>query len=108
MQCPKCKSENDAHQKFCKSCGSPMGLVCDRCGSLNRPEDRFCGNCAHALLASLKPGEPSVVVPMKQHLISVKQYAQTEIEELLLLRRALQDERHTTIMTQNDIDKLFE
>ncbi len=107
MLCAKCSTENDTRQKFCRSCGAPLGLVCDRCGSVNRPEDKHCGTCGQALAASLEQGEVRSAVPQKPLLRGVRQYTAQEIEELLLLRNAMKEVKHPIIMTQKDIDNLF-
>lgn len=109
MQCTRCKADNEALQKFCSSCGAPLGILCDRCGSINRMEARHCGTCGHALVASLKQEDMSPGPSEKARIAGARQYTLSEIEELLLLRKAMKaEEGSTRIMNQHDIDNLFE
>jgi len=109
MQCTRCKADNEALQKFCNSCGAPLGILCDRCGSINGMEARHCGTCGQALVASLKQEGVSPAPVGKARIARVRQYTLSEIEELLLLRKAMKaEEESTKIMNQHDIDNLFE
>ncbi|HYY32126.1 MAG TPA: adenylate/guanylate cyclase domain-containing protein [Gaiellaceae bacterium] len=49
QQCPSCRAENDAEQRFCGSCGAPLALVCPTCGTTSRLDFKFCGECGTEL-----------------------------------------------------------
>ena len=109
MQCTRCKAENEVLQKFCTECGAAMGLTCDRCGSINRMEARHCGACGQGLVASLQQEGGSPASAQKARAIVTRQYTPSEIEELLLLRKATKaDEESAKILSQNEIDNLFQ
>jgi ribosomal protein L37E len=85
-----------------------MGIVCDRCGSINRLEDRHCGACGQPLAASLKQDVARPAPAEKTQLVGTRQYTTSEIEELLLLRKAMKaNEQSNKIMNQDEIDNLF-
>jgi hypothetical protein len=108
MQCVRCKAEQEVLQKFCIECGAAMGLTCDRCGTINRMEARHCGACGQGLIASLGQGGAGPVASQGASVIKTRQYTLSEIEELLVLRKAIMaDEESTKILNQNDIDNLF-
>lgn len=52
MECHRCRSQNEAHRRFCGECGQALVTVCVRCGFLNRAVDRYCGGCGDALPAA--------------------------------------------------------
>jgi hypothetical protein len=109
MQCTGCKTEHDVLQKFCTECGAAMGLTCDRCGSINGLDARHCGTCGQSLLASVQHGVVGSGGLQKATPIKTRQYTPSEIEELLVLRKAIKaDEESSRILNQNDIDNLFQ
>jgi hypothetical protein len=107
--CLRCNADNDAVRKFCKSCGSPLGILCDRCGSVNRFEDKFCGICGLSFVNASQQTNAPEHPSGRASSASSKQYSDADIEELLLLRRAMGKEKSAIdIVNQHDIDKLFE
>ena len=44
-ECPKCHTRNQKDQKFCKNCGSPLGLICPSCGANVTAGHKFCPEC---------------------------------------------------------------
>ena len=52
MQCPRCRHENPAGQKFCGECGEALAALCAACGASNAPGQKFCGECGTALGAT--------------------------------------------------------
>jgi hypothetical protein len=108
MQCMRCKAEHEVLQKFCTECGAAMGLTCDRCGSINRLDARHCGACGQGLVASLQQGGSGPAASQNTRVVLTRQYTPAEIEELLILRKAIKaDEESARILNQNDIDNLF-
>ncbi len=71
VYCPRCKSPNAPHQRFCSSCGLPFGGAqpapngqrphatgswtgCPQCHALNPPINRFCTSCGASLVAGVE------------------------------------------------------
>jgi hypothetical protein len=107
--CLRCNADNDALRKFCKSCGSPLGILCDRCGSVNRFEDKFCGICGLSFVIASQQTNAPEHASGRASSVSSKQYTAADIEELLTLRRALRKQMSAIdIVNQHDIDTLFE
>lgn len=55
--CPKCGADNDASNKRCVSCGTPLAqastpTLCPNCKAPLVPGSAFCGNCGTALQAT--------------------------------------------------------
>ncbi len=44
-RCGSCGTDNPRTSRFCRACGSPLGVRCSACGSPVLREFRFCGNC---------------------------------------------------------------
>jgi class 3 adenylate cyclase/tetratricopeptide (TPR) repeat protein len=53
MRCSSCGLENDRGSRFCRQCGSALGLLCPRCGAEAKAGDRFCGSCGTVLAADV-------------------------------------------------------
>jgi ribosomal protein L40E len=51
MKCGECGSENPKHAKFCRKCGTSLGirLQCVRCGAENPGDSVFCTECGERL-----------------------------------------------------------
>ena len=45
MICSNCQTENAPGTKFCKECGTRLGLACATCGNALLPDAKFCGEC---------------------------------------------------------------
>jgi class 3 adenylate cyclase/tetratricopeptide (TPR) repeat protein len=84
MQCPQCRHENAAGQKFCGDCGARLASVCLSCGASNLPAQKFCGECGTGLGQADGPtryGTPQSYTP--KHLA----------EKILTSKAALEGER---------------
>jgi class 3 adenylate cyclase len=84
MQCPRCRHENPAGQKFCGECGARLASTCQSCGTANLPAQKFCGECGSALGppdSATKFSTPQSYTP--QHLA----------EKILTSKTALEGER---------------
>ena len=53
--CARCGSSNPAADRFCQTCGRPLGRTCPGCGRDTPAGARFCGRCG----ADLGPGADS-------------------------------------------------
>ena len=74
MDCPSCGRANDAGNKFCGECGSPLVLVCSACGTRNAPGNRFCGECGESLAVETQPADRPTGVDLpaaERRLVSV-------------------------------------
>jgi class 3 adenylate cyclase len=49
LACPACGTDNRPDRRFCRNCGTELGVACPSCGTVNEAGDRFCGNCGAAL-----------------------------------------------------------
>lgn len=47
--CAKCGTSNQAHAKFCDSCGAPLSVACPSCHHVNAPDATFCNECGKPL-----------------------------------------------------------
>ncbi len=104
MECRRCNSQNDPQRKYCHECGTPIGFLCDRCGAYNSHNDKYCGSCGLPLSLSATKENPFT---MRQSEIP-RQYSPAEIEELLALRKELDEERKSNeTFSQDDLDNLF-
>ncbi|HTY39001.1 MAG TPA: zinc ribbon domain-containing protein [Bacteroidota bacterium] len=102
MTCPQCNAESPSGGKFCTVCGSALQSVCSRCGNATLVNDRFCSSCGQALDAAELP----VAAPRAS--LGTRQYTAQEIEELLLLRKAIRrEDTASKTLNQDDVDKLF-
>jgi hypothetical protein len=108
MTCPRCKTENGADRRFCRSCGTAFGILCARCDHQNSIEDKFCGFCGFPISTAQMKNAADNPVSFRHRHLSVRQYSPQEIEELLHMRRAIQRERDASrTVEQNDIDEIF-
>ena len=47
--CPSCGTGNDATDRFCAECGTPLTRACTSCGASLRPGAKFCHDCGTAV-----------------------------------------------------------
>ena len=47
--CPSCGTGNDATDRFCAECGTPLTRACTSCGASLRPGAKFCHECGTAV-----------------------------------------------------------
>ena len=64
MNCPKCMATVDQGAKFCRRCGSPLGIECPTCGAPNPPDSKYCGDCGGRMKA-MKNAPPGISEPLK-------------------------------------------
>ena len=59
MTCPRCRTENPSHAKFCLECAASLGeIICASCGAKLPSIAKFCLECAHPThLASAGPAQ---------------------------------------------------
>ena len=49
--CPQCGEPLGSGDKFCRSCGTPLGARCGTCGAALAADDKFCAYCGVARTA---------------------------------------------------------
>ena len=84
MECPRCRHQNPAGQKFCGECGAPLAVSCPACRAPNPPGQKFCGECG----ASLTGSQQSAKFPAPES-YTPKHLA----EKILTSKSALEGER---------------
>jgi len=83
MQCPRCRSQNDAAAQFCEECGNRLELACPACGQPVGAGKKFCRSCGAALSAADSRRAPAPNVALPKHLA----------ERILTSKSALEGER---------------
>jgi class 3 adenylate cyclase/predicted ATPase len=83
MQCPHCRHDNPAGQKFCGGCGARLAATCSACGASNPPGQKFCGECGTPLAKAADPRFTSPETYTPRHLA----------EKILTSKSALEGER---------------
>jgi len=64
MRCSKCGSDNREGRRFCRSCGSKLGIMCPKCGAATEAEENFCGDRGADLLG---PEPKATAIPPKNN-----------------------------------------
>jgi class 3 adenylate cyclase len=59
MNCPNCLAAVDQSAKFCRQCGSRIGIECPTCGAPNPADSKYCGDCG-GLMTEMKKDPPGV------------------------------------------------
>ena len=60
MICSNCQTENATGTKFCKECGTRLGLACATCGNALLPDAKFCGECGTPVSPAATSGSGAV------------------------------------------------
>ena len=106
--CAHCGAAGSPGRKYCTSCGSPLGHFCKTCGAMGSPDDHYCGVCGTVLAEGVRDAKRRNPLRGLEATTVVKQYSVEEVEELLLLRRAMNcTAASAETLGQNDIDDLF-
>ena len=61
--CPSCGTGNDATDRFCAECGTPLTRACTSCGASLRPGAKFCHDCGTAIGEATARPAPSPSSP---------------------------------------------
>src|SRR5437899_1959932 len=95
MQCPRCQTENPAHQKLCLKCAAPLARACVNCGTQLPSAAKFCPECAHpaAISAATERRYASPASYTPKHLA----------ERILTSRSALEGERKQVTVLFADV-----
>ncbi|MDD2521358.1 MAG: zinc ribbon domain-containing protein [Anaerolineaceae bacterium] len=43
--CSNCDRANPVKTRFCKECGTEVGITCPKCGTLTQADSKYCDNC---------------------------------------------------------------
>ncbi|MGD8702881.1 MAG: adenylate/guanylate cyclase domain-containing protein, partial [Desulfosarcina sp.] len=98
MSCPHCQAAALSKAKFCRQCGSRIGVTCPACSATNPLESKFCGECGNSLITAATPGKPAVKTDhevTRTHVVS-----QGERRHLTILFTDLTG--YTRMMEKND------
>ncbi|MBW1786569.1 MAG: AAA family ATPase [Deltaproteobacteria bacterium] len=49
LTCPRCRTTNLYHRKFCSQCSTRLTIYCPKCGRENFADDNYCGRCGGRL-----------------------------------------------------------
>jgi class 3 adenylate cyclase len=73
LACPACGVDNRSDRRYCRSCGTELGLACPSCGTANEAGDRFCGRCGTPLGDAQSPvgGGASVTSAVERRHVSI-------------------------------------
>jgi adenylate cyclase len=99
MLCSVCKHENDAEDRYCAECGSPLTAKCGSCGADLKPDAKFCTKCGTTAspveeTGSKEPGAARVVADYTpKHLA----------DKILQSRSALEGERKQVTVLFADV-----
>jgi hypothetical protein len=84
-------------------------MLCIQCGSANRFDAHFCSICGRSIVSTSTQTDAPALAGSRRHAVSTRQYCVEDIEELLMLRRAMEQEKIAIgIVNQVEIDKIFE
>jgi len=67
MQCPRCQATNRDDARFCRDCGTRLGVTCSACGAPAESGSRFCDACGNPLGAAPASGGPLARFASPQH-----------------------------------------
>jgi class 3 adenylate cyclase len=85
MECPKCRTDNASHRKFCRECGEKLLLLCPQCGTENIPGDKFCGECGHNFTLPSEPAQKEF--SFEEKLDKIQRYLPKGLTEKILAQR---------------------
>jgi class 3 adenylate cyclase/tetratricopeptide (TPR) repeat protein len=124
MQCPQCRHENAAGQKFCGECGTRLVSVCSACQAANPPTNKFCGECGARLTADTVPPAPAALAdnphapraapvtagpPPAERFASPESYTPKHLaDKILTSRGAVEGERKTVTVLFADVSGFTE
>jgi transcription elongation factor Elf1 len=100
MICNSCHTENKEYRLFCSNCGKALSTTRHLCGFINETGDLYCGGCGLQIKANKEE------ISEKMDEIFSEKFSSDDIEEILREENLLNKPK-TTIMSQDEIDKLF-
>ncbi len=106
MQCPACRADNPAVNRFCEQCGAPLEARCPQCHATLGAGARFCGACGHRLApAPTAPAEtPRPAATSAPRARAVAAYTPKHLaEKVLKARSAIEGERRQVTVLFADI-----
>jgi len=65
INCSACSAANPATNRFCESCGAPLGRSCAHCGAALQATSRFCGQCGAPAAETIRAEpQPTPLAPV--------------------------------------------
>jgi class 3 adenylate cyclase/tetratricopeptide (TPR) repeat protein len=81
--CSNCGIENPTGTKFCKECGTRLGLTCSTCGLALLPDAKFCGECGSSTTAIPGPTAVRFVAPLGSPTPAIAPVAERRLVSIL-------------------------
>ena len=85
MKCPKCQFDNREGAKFCKECGSRLGVICPKCGNTTEPGSKFCDKCGHNL--TLRAESTPRALSIEKKIEKIQRYLPEGLTEKILSQK---------------------
>jgi hypothetical protein len=106
MICPSCGNDSPRTTPECISCGNKLTVIRCKCGFFNSLMDSYCGSCGKQLM---KSNSISRVQRYESNPNTASNFTEQElmrIVEISQMQRQL--DQNGNVVSQTDIDKLFE
>lgn len=99
MKCLSCQHENDADDRFCAECGSPLVTQCGNCSAELKPDAKFCTKCGTTTSSSKNDANAEQASTR-----AIADYTPKHLaEKILTSRSALEGERKQVTILFADV-----
>lgn len=106
MICSSCGNDSPRTSTECIDCGNKLSVVRCKCGFLNSLMDSYCGSCGKQLM---KSSHFTRIQNFESAANPVPNFTDEELMKILEIQQMYtQQERATSTVSQDDIDKLFD
>lgn len=106
MICSSCGNDNPRTTPECLNCGNKLSIIRCKCGFFNSLMDSYCGSCGKQLI---KSNTPSRVLRYESHSNTIPTFSEQELMRIVEVNQMQnQLDQNNNVVSQNDIDKLFE
>ena len=106
MICSACGNDNPRTSLECNNCGNKLNVIRCRCGFLNSLMDSYCGSCGKQLMKSsaLSRGQR-----LESNPNPAPNFTEHELMRIIEIQQIhMQSDKQSNVVSQSDIDKLFE
>ncbi len=106
MICSSCGNDNPRTTPECISCGNKLTVIRCKCGFFNSLMDSFCGSCGKQLM---KSSTISRVQRFEFNVNTSSNFTEQELMRIVEVNQMQnQQDENGNVVSQVDIDKLFE
>ncbi len=106
MICSSCGNDNPRTTPECISCGNKLTVIRCKCGFFNSLMDSFCGSCGKQLM---KSSTISRVQRFELNANTSSNFTEQELMRIVEVNQMQnQQDENGNVVSQVDIDKLFE